>query len=1409
MKMAILVGVLSGLSCLVAGAGDLSMAIRKEDHKTVDAALSAEANVNELDASGYSPLFHAVVARDVGVVEMLLKAGANVALEGQSREPLWAAVVNGDKEIVAALLAKGSDPEAGVPGWRPVEAAIMSGRVDVLKQLLAAKETVKLPKKYVFIRQGADANHQALQMSSDSVSTLRDAVLARHSKMATFLLEQGVFDGEKKELNLSLMAASAHRPGTDFDLIEALLAAGADPWEYLASWEYRVQTAPNCSAGAAARSGKADLLGRYLKLAPGNDAWIRHRLYYLSVMSGDKETIELVKSFFPDVELAQPIRSHVSDGALAGPENEPRTVDDTKRVGRMVLQPRHGRKVSASEASDGLSVAVIAEDKCSNEGDFLAVELSTIDGWTVLERTEVEAQLGEQQLAIGNASNVEEMVSRLSADYLIMLTKPGKDAFLRAELINVATGLSVKRMHSSTDEADLEKWVERLKSELVEAHDSFCAAGGRIQAVTLLGVGALSGVEQSDTARSLVAAGLMLEIDSLPGCVAMTRMQMQPLVEEQVVGAEEGIWGAAWSLEAGVGWLGEGDLELNLRLLNLRTGESHDSSGKGDLDAIADLVGRVWADLVGKSGVGKPSGDGASSRDAESRMLLKEAQWRFSLKEYEASARMADAAYYLGLDSPEVHSMRIKSRLNALPRERWVKPDSFEQRMKGSVLDSLPDAVEVVDLMIEEFDSVTSRLIGDKPPSEQDRPCYWLNRLLEYRSSVSFVGRTREDVEVLRRFDRSLEEWTRSYLRWVSGNWDKLSDQLQLPHALETLDSYEMRDMGWLGNAAMDFMTRVLNEEHASVSRNIGEVLRTQIESWSLLRSSSGMSRYNSPGFVHDPDYGSKLLGGLDQMDPVKRNQLEKELSMILASNEERASRADAVADGKVEALKSGGQTIDLVPLGVLSRYRVVDLKPERLIPDKGEFYCVNPFTEKKGNGELLHQLSGYRAWKKVLKGEGGPFKKLRPYIDFLVRVEKTPGETRMRERIAELSVVFGLSDELKEKLTDGLPPDLGTEDGLDAAIVEPFAWVEEMPIGADAFDVGSVAWERGSRYLWMSGCFCKGVVKMSGSSEEAIPGLVRVDLDTSEVEVRVSPGGWGDWKKRSNMMINSDCSEVHVGGGRTVWHVQKHGVWEVNQESCDMLLLAEKVGLSRVHGKWSAGAIVGDYFYALEGSWTEEGPGGKVRSKTSRVLRLKAGEKPFPIVQVGRRPERTPLDANGNTICCIAPNKGRLRVFSNTDYAKRGNGVSMIGFPEDGAVEGKYYTKRSAEVLHYRSLAEKAPMEDKFDRWELSDGFLLGQGSKASSLTVVRKGKQTHERFEFKVPECRTEKYHYTFQEDLSTNEMKTFDSMIGEMIKKGAFHPQVVAEDESSVFIMMRREKYAPVVWRVEKKALLKVGR
>src|SRR5258706_11403777 len=95
-------------------------AVRAGDAQSVRSILRQKVDVNQASADGTTPLHYAVHRDDQAMVDLLIKAGANVkAVNRYGVPPIAVAAVNGHAGIMNLLLHAGAEPNIGLTPATP------------------------------------------------------------------------------------------------------------------------------------------------------------------------------------------------------------------------------------------------------------------------------------------------------------------------------------------------------------------------------------------------------------------------------------------------------------------------------------------------------------------------------------------------------------------------------------------------------------------------------------------------------------------------------------------------------------------------------------------------------------------------------------------------------------------------------------------------------------------------------------------------------------------------------------------------------------------------------------------------------------------------------------------------------------------------------------------------------------------------------------------------------------------------------------------------------------------------------------------------------------------------------------------------------------------------------------------
>jgi ankyrin repeat protein len=119
--------------------GRLIDAVRANDAGAVRTILDSRADANAVQPDGTTALHWAVERDAIEIVQLLIRAGANVkATNRYGATPLWLASLNGNAATIGVLLEAGADPSAASDeGETALMVAARTGKIDAVNLLLA------------------------------------------------------------------------------------------------------------------------------------------------------------------------------------------------------------------------------------------------------------------------------------------------------------------------------------------------------------------------------------------------------------------------------------------------------------------------------------------------------------------------------------------------------------------------------------------------------------------------------------------------------------------------------------------------------------------------------------------------------------------------------------------------------------------------------------------------------------------------------------------------------------------------------------------------------------------------------------------------------------------------------------------------------------------------------------------------------------------------------------------------------------------------------------------------------------------------------------------------------------------------------------------------------------------------
>jgi ankyrin repeat protein len=247
MRLAVFVMSLIAIGIGVASAQSrLIDAVKANDVAAVRGTLDTRVDVNAVQADGTTALHWAVDRDSAEIVQLLIRAGANVkATNRYGSTPLWLASLNGNAATIGMLLEAGADANAASEeGETPLMVAARTGRIDAVNALLA---------------RGADPN---VKESWRGQTALMWAAAEGHAAVIDALVARGASVHARSNGGFTPLLFAA-REGR-IAAVETLMKAGADmndslpvrrrPGQNASSTPATPETGPNAFLLAAANA---------------------------------------------------------------------------------------------------------------------------------------------------------------------------------------------------------------------------------------------------------------------------------------------------------------------------------------------------------------------------------------------------------------------------------------------------------------------------------------------------------------------------------------------------------------------------------------------------------------------------------------------------------------------------------------------------------------------------------------------------------------------------------------------------------------------------------------------------------------------------------------------------------------------------------------------------------------------------------------------------------------------------------------------------------------------------------------------------------------------------------------------------------------------------------------------------
>jgi hypothetical protein len=316
-------------------------------------------------------------------------------------------------------------------------------------------------------------------------------------------------------------------------------------------------------------------------------------------------------------------------------------------------------------------VAVIAtENSTATVADLLTVELSSKDGVSVLERTQIEKIQQEQALS-STSGDLIKLSKLLGADGLLILQtiREGGNAFVQAQLVAVKPGVIIGSKRANWPMKDPGEWAGLVAKQFEALYPKLSVLAKDALPVSIVNLrAAVQSAGASELEQELTLM-LIARLTHERELFVLERRRLDALSREQEMQGldESSFWNGSYLIEGTLdrdGFSRE-NATLHVRLTPPQGGtpvEVDVAARRGDSAALVEqLVQKILQSLRRSpvATVWKP--------EAEAAKYFDEAKWALKWRMHKAAQVAAESAWALGKRDEACAMVRIKSHLAEVP----------------------------------------------------------------------------------------------------------------------------------------------------------------------------------------------------------------------------------------------------------------------------------------------------------------------------------------------------------------------------------------------------------------------------------------------------------------------------------------------------------------------------------------------------------------------------------------------------------------------------------------------------------------------------------------------------------------------------------------------------------------------
>lgn len=1243
----------------------LTKAIRLENY--ADAKKQTKKSlVNLKDAGGYHPLSYAVFTGNDGLVEHLLKAGANPnQVEENKKTPLYVAANLGRPDLVELLHRYGATyPDADEES--PIRIAMQCGSIETLALLLKLypEKDVNDGWPWPKVVWESERGNKDLNTPLYARSALIHAIVAGMPKMVFFLLSQGVDLNATDSNGRTALHLAAWSPLFDERLVSELLKKGLSP----VARSHHHHFGPSTALDFAAMSGSLEkvraMCGR-LKLDQNRKAIRRSAL--IASAYGNDRVMEFLFAFLGE---RQPSARSLMIGSDENESEEQDHVFEEDEFSQLDL-PNLSVQESGKRLKEG-SIALISSNGLEDISILLEARLSELAGVTVVERNGLNPLVSEKLLgAISQGVSKDARKQFLSIDaqqllFLNLITLPsGK--YLEVTLVSSITGLIQARNVVLLDGDPDEEWIGKYLGGIIEQVSIGRSVKGGATAVSLTPLVANSVGGRSLSLVKTANIVLPTAVSRSPGKVLLERSQLAHLEIESTIGNRNDYWEAGWIVEGGLEIENEQEIMVSLAAKSVAGLDSVHVEVDGKVDDVSSVVFQAWQQLDEKMGgaAHKPLSKSIPG-SGEASELIQQARWFLEAEYPKDAARLAEAAYVLGNRSGLVLRTITEAGLETLP-ERTKRFCGHVRSLPASLpLDTRLRTIYEIDHYFELCQSARLYLATSAGPLDLKIPSQKsynkavtdsLHELFFYRLMVDDSLHTDQDRQRVADLDGEIQTLISDLLKRIRGSeYEIATINLLLGFQPRYLSRYGKKEVKAMEERVLELASNRPKSQRGGMP-GMYSLVNTLVRIAEPLGghelpqvSSDGMvgllEKLFKEGRLVGADHEELLQGLLVYQDSRSKklalmNQLKSRdaLSNSYSSIDHRLR--DALETYLAVEVKGGVSSVDVIEGG----FQNLVLKPE------GEFFRTAEYRRRIYSYQLLSLFakSPAKEVEFILKvasglflsqGESASKKDAKDYL-FIREFLSSHGK-----------LTAGVERELKSIYGSGETPGLG-RGSLDAEFRMELPGYSKRSAASQHLRAHQVALD--GDHLWIPTTFftpgTKGVNKVPWYSD-ALHVVNLVDGGVRSVHFPEARDG-GNVRLGQRVTRGNDPAfvrRVFIGPNYAYFLSD----WEPTR-----LYVVEKKSLSFVEVKLPMPYVIAacadvrdDSFYlSLTDTLNPDFNRNKKHARTT-VLQV-LGDGTTEVIQSShRKPSKSPMDRPGVVIDAIRRNDDRLLMISNKEMS-------------------------------------------------------------------------------------------------------------------------------------------------------------